>query len=55
MKLKKRQNGFVNSVDPDEVACEPSHLYLHCFVGPSLQVCRVERVNEGLTTASEPS
>ena len=55
MKLKKKQNGKVNSVDPDKVACEPSHLDLYCFVGPFLQVCSVERVNEGLTTASEPS
>ena len=42
-------------MDRDEVACEPSHLVLHSFVGPSLQVCGVERVNEGLTKASEPS
>ena len=49
MKLKKqktKQNGQVNSVDPDEVACESSHLDLHCFVRPSLQVRSVERVNE---------
>ena len=55
MKLKKRQIGQVSSVDPDEVACEPSHLDLHCFVGRSLQVCSVKQVNESLTTASEPS
>ena len=30
-------------LDPDEVVCEPSHLDLHCFLGPSLQVCSVER------------
>ena len=55
MKLKKSKMVKLNSVYPDEMACEPSHLDLHCFVGPSLQVCSVERVNEGLTTASEPS
>ena len=33
----------------------PPHLDLHWFTRPYSRVCSVERVNEGLTTASEPS
>ena len=47
LKLKKKKDK-ANSVDSDEVACEPSHLDLHRLVRPSLQVCSVERVNKGL-------
>ena len=46
IEIKKKEKA--NSVDSDEVACEPSHLDLHRLVRPSLQVCSVERLNKGL-------